>query len=202
MAELWVKDDNIDKISKNPLFRNGLPTCLGYLRVSTSWQAQRGYSLEGQESALRNYLDAKFDVGKYNVLWISDAGLSGTLSFDRSKRKKSEVRPGLARAAEMCNRKLFDYFVVLDIDRLARETLVYLEFCEDYLVKFGVTLISTIDGYESESGGREIVLEQRAIYAAEFSRRLSRRIKLACADRISDGYPCGQCVYGWERDDR
>lgn len=188
--------------NRHRLFRNGLPNCLCYIRVSTPWQVHQGYSLEGQEDFLRQYLDTKFGVGKYNALWIENGGLSGTRSFDRNKSKESVIRPGLAMAADMCERKLFGYFIVLEIDRLARETLVYLEFCEYYLAKYGVKLISDLDGYESESGGRDYILEQKAIYAAEFSRKLSRRIKIAFADRAKDGYPCGQCAYGWEFDDR
>ncbi|MCE5200798.1 MAG: LuxR C-terminal-related transcriptional regulator [Armatimonadota bacterium] len=203
MAELWInKHSNIDQVAKHRLFRNGLPNCLCYIRVSTPWQVHQGYSMEGQENFLRQYLDTKFGIGKYNALWIDDGGLSGTRSFDRSRNRESEIRPGLAMAADMCDQKLFGYFVVLDIDRLARETLVYLQFCEYYLVKSGAWLISAMDGYESESGGRDYVLEQKAIYAAEFSRKLSKRVKIAMADRAKDGYLCGRCVYGWEFDDR
>lgn len=199
MPELWIDKDNIDRLKHHVIRRNGMPRICGYLRVSTDMQLE-GYSLEGQEKEIRRYFEHKFGSGEFNILWVSDEGVSGAKSFDRGGMKPSEIRGGLTLVTKLCERHDIEYLAIYDVSRLARETLVYLELCERYLAPNGITLVSVQDGQESESGGREFSFELRALQAAQYRRNLSRRIKDSKRARAEDGYINSLWPYGWTGD--
>src|SRR2546427_10779418 len=86
-----------------------MPEAVGYVRVSTEGQAQKGVSLEAQEAKIRAWCEAN----NYSMLALhNDAGLSGS---------RSDNRPGLQAALnEACKGKTA--LVVYSLSRLARST--------------------------------------------------------------------------------
>ena len=63
---------------------------VGYLRVSTIEQAEHGYGLTSQRSAINAAVRA---AGHRIVKWVADEGLSGA--------RPPEDRPGLAEALDL-----------------------------------------------------------------------------------------------------
>ncbi len=63
-----------------------LPKAVGYVRVSTSDQAENGVSLEAQESRIRSWCVANgYDLSATH----SDAGLSGSRADNRPELQKA-----------------------------------------------------------------------------------------------------------------
>jgi len=111
---------------------------LGYVRVSTDEQASKGYGLDIQRRAIRDYCKANrlllVDI-------VTDAGISGSNGLDS--------RHGLADALARIERHEASTLVVNRLDRLARKLYVQLTVVER-LEKAGARVVSTsepdIDG--------------------------------------------------------
>jgi DNA invertase Pin-like site-specific DNA recombinase len=79
---------------------------IGYLRVSTVDQAERGYGLDAQRFAIQ----AEVDRRGWEVTWVEDAGRSG----------RDINRPGISAALAALKRREYDGLVVSKLDRLSR----------------------------------------------------------------------------------
>jgi site-specific DNA recombinase len=102
---------------------------LTYARVSTDEQAKEGQSIEAQIKLCQRHADAN---GMNIVEVYKDEGKSGS----------NMSRPGLqALLDRVGSDKTIDYVLVLDTDRLARNTLDHLTI-KAFLSKKGVQLIS------------------------------------------------------------
>jgi DNA invertase Pin-like site-specific DNA recombinase len=86
---------------------------VGYVRVSTSTQAEDGYGLAIQKAAVREWCKTN---GHRLVAILCDEGISGA--------KELEDRPGLADALGMLRDKQAQGIVVPRLDRLARDLIV------------------------------------------------------------------------------
>jgi DNA invertase Pin-like site-specific DNA recombinase len=82
---------------------------VGYLRVSTTTQADEGFGLDVQRASITRYADAS---GLTITAWTEDAGVSGALT--------AEDRPGLTEALGIVKDHEADGLVVAKLDRLAR----------------------------------------------------------------------------------
>ncbi|MFN3652564.1 MAG: recombinase family protein [Armatimonadota bacterium] len=79
-----------------------------YARVSSSQQAEKGYSLPEQQRMLAEHCARH---GYLLIEHVVDGGISGTL----------EDRPALNRVLELVEARVVDLFVAMKIDRLGRE---------------------------------------------------------------------------------
>jgi DNA invertase Pin-like site-specific DNA recombinase len=87
------------------------PRAYGYVRVSTSKQAEEGGSLEAQrETIARHCVLSGYDLAGM----AEDAGISGG--------KGEDARPGLREAMDAIRSGSADVLVVTHVDRLARST--------------------------------------------------------------------------------
>ncbi|WP_306300491.1 recombinase family protein [Streptococcus sp. O1] len=78
-----------------------------YVRVSTTSQAEEGYSIDEQVRKLKSYCDIK-EWSVYDV--YSDGGFSGA----------STNRPALERLINDAKKQEFDTVIVYKLDRLSR----------------------------------------------------------------------------------
>ena len=96
-----------------------------YTRVSTTEQAEEGYSIKEQEARLRSYCSAK----GWTIAGIySDPGFSGS----------NTDRPALKDLVEDARNKKIDAVLVYKLDRLSRSQKDTLELIEDVFLKNGV----------------------------------------------------------------
>ena len=86
---------------------------VGYLRVSTDQQAERGLGLEVQRQGIKGWAKT---AGHRVVEWTSDEGVSGSNGL--------EDRLGLAEALEHLRLGAADGLVVYRLDRLARDLVL------------------------------------------------------------------------------
>ena len=90
---------------------------IGYVRVSTGDQADHGYGLDAQRTAIRAYIEAQ---GWTLVAIVEDAGVSSTYGLDDRARDGTPRRPGLAAALDAVETGLADALVVRALDRIGR----------------------------------------------------------------------------------
>ncbi|MFH1863492.1 MAG: recombinase family protein [bacterium] len=102
---------------------------IGYIRVSTSEQANEGISLDNQRYKIKTYADLKnLDL----VEIISDEGISG----------KDLKRPGVEKLIHLIKSKKINSVIVYKLDRLTRKTKDLLYLFEDIFNKNNIHFYS------------------------------------------------------------
>lgn len=149
---------------------------LGYVRVSTTQQADFGVSLEAQTEKIRGWCD----TNSYELVNVFvDRGLSGG-RFDN--------RPALQEALRVVSRG--DSLVVYSLSRLARSTRDTLSIAES-LERKGADLVSLSERLDTTSSSGKLLFRMLAVLG-EFERDLvSERTSLAMAHLRSTGRFCG-----------
>ena len=117
---------------------------IGYIRVSTDKQADRGVSLEAQSEKVRAMAVVH---GAELVDVIVDAGESA----------KSLSRPGMARLLFLVDTGAVDTVIIAKLDRLTRSVKDLAELLER-LTKHGVSLVSVAESLDTGSAAGRLVL--------------------------------------------
>lgn len=166
---------------------------IAYLRISTMEQ-RRGYGLEAQEAAIRDYA-RRHDVRLVAVL--RDEGVSGSNGLD--------ARVGLAEALARLEAGEAEQLIVSRMDRLARD-LVLAELTIARLRDRGVPVISVAEpDLDTESDDPTRTLVRQVLGAvAQFERALIRGRMAAgkAAKAAQGGYTGGRPGYGHAAKDR
>lgn len=160
-----------------------------YLRMSTEDQV---YSIENQRSAIARYADDRgFDVVRSYV----DAGRSG-LTLTGRPGLKALLADALGPAPE------FRAILVFDVSRWGRFQDVDQGAHYEFLCRrAGMTVEYCVDPFDND-GSMEAVLikELKRAMAAEFSRDMSVKLRIAKHTVASKGYlASGSAVYGLRR---
>lgn len=156
------------------------PKAIGYVRVSTSKQADEGGSLEVQREAIARHAVLS---GYELVDVLADGGISGS--------KDETDRPGLAGALEAIKTGRASVLVVTHVDRLARDT-DFAGFLKTSLRRAGGRLDSIAEVKDDPI--------RKAVdgMLAELERiRTSQRMATWAAARTAKGLPLGRAPYGF-----
>lgn len=156
----------------------------GYVRVSTSTQAEFGVSLEAQTEKIRGWCDGNgYDLAEVFV----DRGISGG---------RCDNRPALQEALHSINRG--DSLVVYSLSRLARSTRDTLMIAET-LERKGADLVSLSERIDTTSSTGKMVFRMLAVLS-EFERDvISERTCMAMAHLRSNGrYTGGHAPFGFQ----
>ena len=157
---------------------------IGYIRVSTTGQAQDGVSLAAQ----RGKIEAWAELNGYQMGQIfEDAGISGA---------KAANRPGLQAAIEAaCTEKAA--LVVYSLSRLARSTKDALSISEK-LSAAGADLVSLSEKIDTTSAAGKMIFRLLSVLA-EFERdQISERTSAAMQYLKEQGrYTGGKVRYGY-----
>src|SRR3954452_25446565 len=105
---------------------------LGYVRVSTNMQKEKGTSIPSQIQDIEDWCRRTFGEGGYHLHIERDEGFSGSLPWEPPTSGRKKYRPGLARVAERLRAGDVDYLVVYKVDRLARHHLKQLQFFAEF----------------------------------------------------------------------
>jgi len=157
---------------------------VGYVRVSTTEQAEEGLSLDAQ----RSKIEAWCHVNDMTLrdLYV-DAGISGT---------RADNRPQLQAALDAVTVSQ-DALVVYSLSRLARSTKDTLMISEQ-LQKAGADLVSLSEKIDTTSAAGKMVFRMLAVLN-EFERDLvSERTTAALAHRKSQGQRTGKIPFGFD----
>lgn len=164
-----------------------MQNAIGYLRVSTTGQAEDGVSLDAQRAKVEAWALAN----DYTLLGVQvDAGLSGG---------RADNRPGLQKAiAEACRNKAA--LVVYSLSRLARSTRDTLAIGEQ-LDRAGADLVSLSEKIDTTSAAGKMVFRMLAVLS-EFERdQISERTKSALQHMRAQGCRVsGRIPYGFDLD--
>jgi DNA invertase Pin-like site-specific DNA recombinase len=160
---------------------------IGYVRVSTDEQAERGISLEAQEAKLRAYaLAMDIDLVAVEI----DAGISA----------KSLNRPALQRALQALKRGAADALLVVKLDRLSRSVRDTLDLVETHF-RGDRSLISLSESIDTRTAaGRMIVTVLSALAQLEREQIGERTSSAMQHMRASGEYTGGRAPYGYRLD--
>jgi site-specific DNA recombinase len=158
---------------------------VGYVRVSTDYQAEAGVSLEAQRAKLEAYAVA---LDLELVAIEVDAGLSA----------KTLERPGLQRALAMLDAGTADGLVVAKLDRLTRSVRDMGDLVERYFATRH-SLLSIADSIDTRSAAGRLVLNVLASVAQWEREATAERTRDALGHLKACGVRLGGASLGWER---
>jgi site-specific DNA recombinase len=160
-----------------------------YVRVSTSEQAQEGYSISAQISLLQNYAS----VHGYNVYKIyQDAGISG---------KDIDHRPAMKGLLEDAKSKKFSSVLVWKLSRLSRSLLDLLSIVDTFN-KYDISLQSHSEKFDTSSPMGKMLLQLLGSIA-EFERNtIAENVKMGLGERFKQGYSKGAIPFGYKPEDK
>ena len=148
-----------------------------YVRVSTEEQAMKGYSIEAQRDAIRQY--AK-ENGYLIVREYSDEGVSG--------KKPYSKRPALSQFMDDIqggNLKV-DVLLFCKLDRFYRSVKLYYQAVE-ILDRCGVAWKAILENYETETANGRFTVNIMLSVAENEADRTSERIKFVFENRVQKG---------------
>lgn len=155
---------------------------VGYVRVSTDKQADRGISLEAQVEKVR----AMATVHSAELVEIiSDAGESA----------KSLDRPGMARVLEMVRTRSVDMVIVAKLDRLTRSVKDLATLLEIFERK-NVALISVAEALDTGSAAGRLLLNIMVSVSQWEREAIGERTRDAMAHKRAKNEWNGNAPYG------
>lgn len=156
-----------------------------YVRVSTDKQVTEGYSLEAQETVLR---DKAISDGKVVYKVYSDAGLSGA---------KTD-RPGLVELLKDAERGLFGSVYVWSIDRVARK-LRYLWGVIERLIQADVGFLSVNENIDISTQEGKFLLGFMGSIAQNQRDTIRKNCMLGSRKKAQAGKVVGGNILGYKR---
>lgn len=147
-----------------------------YIRVSTTEQAQHGYSLEAQESILRSY-------AAQNGMVVYDLYADRGKSANKALNKRTE----LLRMLRDAESRKFDCILFKDITRWSRNSAQYYA-VQDRLDKAGVYWLAVEQPYlETKTPTGRFQVTVMLGTAQLESENTSQRIKFVMSNRVANG---------------
>ncbi len=153
---------------------------IGYVRVSTTRQAEEGVSLEAQQGKMQAW--AVLTGAEFIAVEI-DAGISG---------KRADNRPGLQRALDLaCKEKAV--LVTYSLSRLSRSVKDTLAIAER-LDRAGANLVSLSEQIDTTTAAGRMMFKMLSVLA-EFEReQIGERTKSSLSHMRSQGFKTGGAV--------
>lgn len=145
-----------------------------YLRVSTSEQAEEGYSIGEQEKRLRAYADAmQWDVYKVYI----DPGYTGG-NMDR---------PGLTQMIKDIQHQRLDRVLVYRLDRLSRDQLDTLYLIQKVFLPNKVDFVSMSESFDTSTPFGRATVGILAVFAQLEKENIRERMKMGKEGRAKEG---------------
>lgn len=159
-----------------------------YARVSTTEQAEEGYSIDEQQRLLTEWCERN----GYIVHEVyADRGISG---------KSITKRPALIKLLEDAKNKKFDVVLVWKTNRLARNILDLLKIVEVFDQNY-ISFRSYTENHETETSQGKLQFHMLAAIA-EFERNtISENVKMGMLARAREGKWNGGRVLGYDLED-
>jgi site-specific DNA recombinase len=156
---------------------------VGYVRVSTEGQADRGVSLDAQAEKIRA-MATVHDVELIDI--IVDGGESG----------KSLSRPGIERLLGMVDRREISVVIIAKLDRLTRSVRDLGELLERFQ-RSGVALVSVGESLDTGSAAGRLVLNVMASVSQWEREAIGERTRDALRHKRAQGLRAGNVPFGY-----
>lgn len=157
---------------------------IGYARVSTDKQADKGVSLEAQQEKVQAMATVH---GAELVEMIVDAGESA----------KSLNRPGMERLLELVDRGAVDMIIVAKLDRLTRSVKDLADLLEK-LNRRGVALVSVAESLDTSSAAGRLVLNIMTAVSQWEREAIGERTRDAMSHKRANGERVGSVPFGFK----
>src|ERR1700720_2743354 len=156
---------------------------LGYVRVSTDKQAERGISLEAQAEKIRA------------VALVQSAELSEII-VESGESAKSLNRPGMARLLAMVEGGQVKAVIVAKLDRLTRSVKDLCELLERF-ERRGVALISVAESLDTSSAAGRLVLNIMTAVSQWEREAIGERTRDALQHKRRQSERVGNIAFGY-----
>lgn len=145
-----------------------------YVRVSTTSQAEEGYSIEEQRDKLEAYCKIK-DWSVYDV--YTDGGFSGS----------NTNRPAIERLIKDAKNKKFDTILVYKLDRLSRSQKDTLYLIEDIFIKNNIAFLSLQENFDTSTPFGKAMIGLLSVFAQLEREQIKERMQLGKLGRAKSG---------------
>lgn len=145
-----------------------------YVRVSTTNQAEEGYSIEEQKDKLTSYCNIK-DWSVYNI--YTDGGFSGS----------NTERPALEQLIKDAKRKMFDTVLVYKLDRLSRSQKDTLYLIEDIFIANDIAFLSLQENFDTSTPFGKAMIGLLSVFAQLEREQIKERMQLGKLGRAKSG---------------
>ena len=156
---------------------------LGYVRVSTDKQAERGISLEAQAEKIRA------------MAVVHNAKLAEII-VDGGESAKSLNRPGMARLLAMVDAGEVQTVIIAKLDRLTRSVKDLCTLLERF-ERRGVALVSVAESLDTSSAAGRLVLNIMTAVSQWEREAIGERTRDAMRHKRSNGERVGNIPYGY-----
>ena len=158
-----------------------------YARLSKEREdtRERG-TIFNQISLIKNYIKEQDDMEIYKIYMDDD--ITGT-SFER---------PAFNRMMEDMRKGRIGCIVVKDLSRLGRDYVEAGNLLERVFPMFGIRFVSISEHYDSLRSGLDLMIPVTNIANALYAQDISKKIKSSKQDRMKQGIPVGNIVYGYK----
>lgn len=149
-----------------------------YCRVSTTEQAEEGYSIGEQERLLIDYCEQK----GYEVYQVySDAGISG---------KDIKHRPAMQQLLADATKKVFNMVISWKINRISRKLIDAIKIVET-LEKYGIAYHSYSEPFETTTPAGRMQFQMIASFGEYERGTISENVKMGMCAKARAGEWCG-----------
>jgi DNA invertase Pin-like site-specific DNA recombinase len=177
------QDNRFLLTSKPGLDHNGDMKAIGYARVSTDKQADRGVSLEAQTAKVQA------------MAAVQDAELVEVI-VDAGESAKSLNRPGMERLLSLVDSGAADVVIVAKLDRLTRSVRDLAELLERFQRR-GVSLVSVAESLDTGSAAGRLVLNIMVSVSQWEREAIGERTRVAMSFKKAQGERVGAVPFGY-----
>jgi site-specific DNA recombinase len=156
---------------------------VGYVRVSTDKQADRGVSLDAQAEKIKA------------MAVVHNAELVDII-VDGGESAKSLQRPGMEKLLELVDGKKVQAVIIAKLDRLTRSVKDLCELLERF-ERRGVALISVAESLDTSSAAGRLVLNIMTAVSQWEREAIGERTRDAMSHKRSNGERVGNIRFGY-----
>ncbi len=158
-------------------------TTVGYVRVSTDKQAERGISLEAQAEKIRA------------MALVQGAELTEII-VESGESAKSLNRPGMTKLLALVDTGTVKAVIAAKLDRLTRSVKDLCELLERF-ERRGVALVSVAESLDTGSAARRLVLNIMAAVSQWEREAIGERTRDALRHKRNQGERVGNIAFGF-----
>lgn len=160
-----------------------------YIRVSTDFQAEEGYSIDAQKEKLEQFCKLK-DIKNYE--FYIDGGWSGS-NIDRPQMKqmRSDIKEGM-----------IDSVIVYKLDRLSRSQKDTVFLLEDIFIPNNCNFISLNENFDTTTPYGKAMIGILSVFAQLERENIRERTRMGMYERVKAGLWMGggKVPYGYSYD--